>query len=222
MTAETQDHVFPTSWYPDSTPANVQRWTAPSCRHCNKESGEREQELFIRLALCIDPRKREASGISTKLARTFGKGEGISEEARKKREVFRDRILSDAQPYSAESTPHLIPGLGPHAGFPVEKLLQISISANLVYEVAKKIVRGCEFWLNNGRIIDPPHELSVFLAPSQEIPDVLALFEQTPTTHLGPGFRIRRAAVADDPLSALYEVVIWDSLKIYYSILPTD
>jgi hypothetical protein len=169
-----------------------------------------------------DHRKMEASGISTKLARTFGKGEGISEEARKKREAFRDRILSDARPHSAESRSHVIPGLGPHPGFPVEKLLQISISADLVYEVAKKIVRGCEFWLNNGHIIGPPYELSVFLAPAEEIPDVLKILGQIPATYLGPGFRIRRGAVTEDPFAALYEVLIWDSITIYYSILPPE
>ena len=86
---ETDDHVFPTSWYPDSTPQSVQRWKAPSCRVCNGNSGKKEQELFIRLALCINPRKNGALGISAKLARTFGIGEGISPADRQKRIAFR-------------------------------------------------------------------------------------------------------------------------------------
>src|ERR1035437_6096748 len=48
----TRDHVFPDSWYPESTPATVQRWTVPCCQPCNKELGVVESDLLVRLALC--------------------------------------------------------------------------------------------------------------------------------------------------------------------------
>jgi hypothetical protein len=34
-----------------------------------------------------------------------------------------------------------------------------------------------------------------------------------------PGFRVRRVATHEDPLSAIYEVVMWDSLTFYATIL---
>ena len=37
---------------------------------------------------------------------------------------------------------------------------------------------------------------------------------------LGPGLRIRRRGAQDDPLSVLYELVIWDTITAYASILP--
>ena len=43
----TKDHVFPSSWYPDTTPDEVQRWTAPSCQRCNVESGRLEEDLLV-------------------------------------------------------------------------------------------------------------------------------------------------------------------------------
>jgi hypothetical protein len=184
---QTEDHVFPKGWYPDSTPQTVQRWTAPSCRRCNKDSGEREQELLMLTALCVDPRKFEAAGISEKVKRSFGVGvSGLSVKEQKIREAYKSRILSSMTPYSEESKCHLIPGLGPHPGFPVEKQFQIQIPAKLVYEVAKKILRGCEFWLANGRIIAPPYELSVYLVPREEITDVLRMLDQCGVTQLGP------------------------------------
>src|SRR6516164_1177736 len=64
LVSGTKDHVFPDSWYPDSTPKSVQRWTVPSCARCNRESGEFENEAFIRLALCVDPRKEAAKGLA--------------------------------------------------------------------------------------------------------------------------------------------------------------
>jgi hypothetical protein len=48
---ETRDHVFPASWYPSTTPPEVQRWTVPSCTKCNGGLGKMERELFIRLAM---------------------------------------------------------------------------------------------------------------------------------------------------------------------------
>jgi hypothetical protein len=223
LAEQTEDHVFPKGWYPDSTPQSVQRWTVPSCQRCNRESGEREQELLMLTGLCVDPRKFEAAGIAEKVKRSFGVGRsGLSEKERKIREARKNRILSSLSRYTEEQKSYLVPGLGPHAGFPVEKQFQIQIPSELIYEVAKKIVRGCEFWLANGRIIEPPYELSVYLVPKEEIPDVLNILERGGVTELGPGFKIRRAGATDDPLSAIYEVTIWDSWTLYYGILPPE
>lgn len=40
--------------------------------------------------------------------------------------------------------------------------------------------------------------------------------------YLGPGFRVRRAGAYDEPIAALYEIVIWDSLKFYAVIVPPE
>jgi hypothetical protein len=40
--------------------------------------------------------------------------------------------------------------------------------------------------------------------------------------HLGPGLRIRRGGAHDDSLAALYELVMWDTLTVYASILPPE
>jgi hypothetical protein len=222
LVEETDDHVFPASWYPDSTPQSVQRWKAPSCRVCNGTSGKKEQELFIRLALCVDPRKIEAHGISSKLARTFGIGEGISPADKQKRTAFRDRILSEAKPISEENQAHIIPGLGPHPGFPIESQREIGIPAQVAYDVAKKIVRGCEFWFLDGRIIDPPYKLDVYMVHPEEIPGIVRMFDSINAVTLGPGFRVRRAAVREDPLSAMYQVEIWGTWTLYFTVLPPE
>lgn len=85
-----KDHVFPDSWYPESTPANVQRWTVPSCEACNGKFGAMEEEIFVRLELCIDPRRAAAAGISSKALRSFGIGAdaGLEEGEKRKREAL--------------------------------------------------------------------------------------------------------------------------------------
>ena len=50
----TRDHVFPASWYPESTSADIPRWTVPACKRCNERYGELERDLFLRLAACLD------------------------------------------------------------------------------------------------------------------------------------------------------------------------
>ena len=217
---QTEDHVFPKAWYPDSTPQTVNRWTAPSCRRCNKESGEREQELLLYMGLCVDPRKLEAAGIAERVKRSFGIGvKGLSPKETRIREARKNRVLASLKPFSENQQEHIIPGLGPHHGFPLKQQIALEIPSEAVYEVSKKIVRGCEFWLANGRIIDEPYDLSVYLAPQEEIADVLRMFQPFGPIHRGPGFRIRRAATREDPLSALYEIWIWDTWTIYCSIL---
>jgi 5-methylcytosine-specific restriction endonuclease McrA len=70
--ATTKDHVFPSSWYPDSTPETVQRWTVPSCTDCNTFLGKLETDLLVRLALCLEPASASAAGISSKALRSLG------------------------------------------------------------------------------------------------------------------------------------------------------
>jgi hypothetical protein len=127
--------------------------------------------------------------------------------------------LSEARPISPEALPHIIPGLGPHPETPVTSQLQLTIEAESIHEVVGKIVRGCEYWLARGRIVEPPYEIEIFF-PS-ETPEVVdqmtAAFALGPV-YLGPGLRIRRGGAKDEPLSALYELMMWETLMVYASI----
>lgn len=181
-----------------------------------------EKELFVRLALCVDPRKGAASGISKQAIRSFGVGAtGLSEKERRIREALRYKILKDIKPLTSDMQVYVLPGLGPHPGFPAEQQLQMEIPADMVHAVAKKILRGCEYWLGSGRIIEPPYDIEVFF-PRETPQDVLQVFAPFGPVYLGPGCRIRRAEAKEDSGVAMYEIVIWGSLTIYYSILPPE
>lgn len=224
LTKQTKDHVFPSSWYPDTTPDGVQRWTAPSCESCNGYFGRLEKELLVFLACCMNPQKPAARGLYQRVRRTMGIGvEGLTEEEKGHREARRRKLLNEAQPYSSEMLPHIIPGLGPHPETPASSQVQLRIEAESIHAVVKKIVRGCEYWLAGGRIIGNPYEVEVFF-PSEtpELVDkVMATFAFGPV-HLGPGLRIRRGGAQDDPLSAMYELVMWETMTVYASILPPE
>jgi hypothetical protein len=221
--ATTKDHVFPDSWYPESTPKTVQRWTVPSRRRCNGDLGEAEKKVFVRLALCVNPLKLAATGLSKKAIRSMGIGaKDIDEVEKRKRGALRNEVLKDARPFSEEARPHVLPGLGPHPGAPTGQQIQINISANRLYQVAKKVVRGCEYWFAGGRIVEVPYEIEIFFADQANVPDIVRAFNNFSAHHFGPGFRVRRGAAREDPWSAIYEVAIWDTLTFYATILAPE
>ncbi|HXJ06782.1 MAG TPA: DUF2934 domain-containing protein [Candidatus Acidoferrum sp.] len=149
--------------------------------------------------------------------------EGLSDEEKGHREARRRKLLIEAQPYSSEVLPHIIPGLGPHPEAPVSSQRVITMEEKSIQAVVKKIVRGCEYWLAGGRIVDPPYEIEVvFPSETTELVDkIMAAFAFGPV-HLGPGLRIRRGGAQDDPLSLLYELVMWETMTVYASILPPE
>ena len=224
MPKKTKDHVFPSAWYPDSTPATVQRWTAPSCERCNGESGEKEKQLLVRLALCINPQKLEVQGLAKRALASLGIGvTGLDDEEMRARKALRDGVFKDARPYTGENKEHIIPGLEVHPEAPPGQQLEIDIPSNTLWDVAKKIVRGSEYWLADGRIIEPPLEIDVLMVPAEELPtevaQLIAFFGQA---HLGPGLRLRRGAAQDGSGAVLYEIVVWDTITLYCSILPPE
>jgi hypothetical protein len=224
MAKKTKDHVFPDSWYPKSTPAKVQRWTVPSCPSCNHKYGEMENEVFVPLALCVNPRKIAAAGLSKKTLRALGIGSRgeLDADEKQKRQATKEKVLRGARPYSPEVQPHVLPGLGPHPEVSQNQQLQILVAGEKLQQVFGKIVRGCEYWLANGRIVEPPCELTVHFVHDADVPDVVRLLGPFGSLHLGPGFRVRRAGAHDEPLAALYEIVLWETLKFYAMIVPAE
>lgn len=215
--------MFPKSWYPETTPGEVQRWTVPSCGSCNNKLGGMEREVFTRLALCVDPRKAEVAGLSAKAMRSMGIGaEGLSPEEVERRRAQKLKIIRSTAPFEAGTA--TLPGLGPHPGFPEDKQLQIGIPADLLREVAKKIVRGCEYVLAR-RIVEKPYDVGIYFVHEHNVPNQLVRAFEGPsaeTTHLGPGFSVTRAAAHDEPNAVVYKVVVWGTLVIYAAILPAS
>ena len=136
--ATTKDHVFPDSWYPESTPTTVQRWTVPCCVRCNGELGQAETEVFVRLALCVNPQKIAASGLSQRAIRSMGiRARELGENEKRIRDALKNRVLKGARPISEEGRRNLLPGLGPHPEAPSEQQILIDIPAELLHRVGK-------------------------------------------------------------------------------------
>jgi hypothetical protein len=221
LRGKTKDHVFPASWYPDNTPQAVQRWTVPSCARCNGTLGKIEKEMFVRLALCPDPTKLEASGMSKSALRTLGIGvANLDPKEKAYRIALLKKVFAKAKRLKDYGEISLLPGAGPHTGFPAGEQLTITIPEEILRRVSEKIVRGCEYKLNGGAYVEKPLEVKVYFIHDRGSEDLTAFVEKLPATTLGPGFEVRRGqAPPEEGLHiVIYRIVIWGTLKIYATI----
>ncbi len=218
----TKDHVFPTSWYPETTPEDTRRWTAPSCGECNNSLGSMEKKVFSRLILCVDPQKPEAAGLYAKLKRSLGVGvDDLSKEEAAHRQRQKLGLMAAIGPHNPATSASILPGLGSHTGFKDEDLPRIRIPGDLLLKVYEKIVRGCEYVLA-GRIIEEPYSVQIYFVHDHNVPEDLARGLESPAAehvHMGPGFRVVRVAAHDDPNAIAYEITLWGSAYFFAFIM---
>jgi len=178
-----------------------------------------ERDLFVRLAICVDPTKAAASGLSERAVRSLGaRADGLSDRERQIRSKLKAEILAEVTPFVGSS--NVLPGLGPHVGFPDVQQYQIAFPQNSIEQVAKKIVRGCEYTIAQKRFIEAPYALQIYFAHESEIQDVIKVFKPFGPIYLGPGFRVTRAPAVDESMAVMYKIDIWDTWTIYGVILP--
>lgn len=206
------DHVFPDSWYPTSTPSTVQRWTAPSCPPCNRKFGQLEQDLLIRLVLCLDSRSDAARGLDEKVFEALGLDvNGLSEKEKAIRNGLRAKIRSEFVPQAeVAEMPGRIPGLGPRPDEPQGPGILLPWAALAM--IAEKIARGCEYrYKNKRRLVEPPYGIRVLLPQSDASQDPVASFGEV--LDFGPGCKITRGFASEDPGIVRYWISIWDTLN---------
>lgn len=223
-TDRTKDHIFPKQWYPDNTPGDVQRPTAPACAPCNNALGKLEVRLFRKLAMCIDHTKPEVSGIQKKLFADLGIGIDMRLLKPAKineiriRQANARKLLADSEPYREGMI--AFPGLGPRPGFPMEGLRSIPVPEAELKPVCEKIMRGLEYAYKE-RYVEKPYRLEIqFVDEDADIANVEKMFATRLPDTIGPGFKVERLHADEDPNTVLYRVIVWGTLTIYGCILP--
>lgn len=221
----TRDHVFPKQWYPDNTPETLQRPVAPACSDCNNALGRLETKLFKKMAMCVDHKKAEASGIKKKLFTDLGFGIDLRLLSPKKlkeieiRRAAAKKLLDSAEPYTKDVKP--FPGLGPAEGYPLESLKMIPVPEEELLPVSEKIIRGLEYHYRQ-RYVEEPYRLDIHFVDSADISEVEKLLTERLPDIYGPGFKVERLHTAEDPDTVLYRVTVWGTIQIYGSIIPPD
>jgi len=221
---ETKDHVFPKSWYPDTTGEDVQRPTAPCCKPCNKRFGNMGNALLQKLGLCVDRRKEEASGIAAKALRAVGVGveSELSEKEKRIRAKLKAKLLKEAITYGEikgdlTDKSGVLPGFGLHAGFEPDSQMVVFADQQMMKEVCGKIIRGLEHYVA-GRYVKSPYRLDVFFIKDEDIGKVGLQFGP-PELYLGPGFQVQRMAAVDGPENVIYRIRIWNTWFVHGTVI---
>lgn len=205
----TADHVFPSSWYPDTTPSTVQRWTVPVCTECNNKHGQLENDLLTRLMLCIDPSLEGVSGLKFKVLRSLGLDiDGLSKAEKERREARRAKIRAElTRDENLLNGPARVPGLPAHE----DSQYGVPIPYAGLSIITEKIVRGAEYKLH-GRYVEPPYKVLTFIHDSDSVPQPFRPFLYS--YDLGHGCRIRRLKTIEDANVVRYWITVWGTLHI--------
>jgi len=209
---ETREHVIPFSWYPDSTPGHVQRWTVPSHKRCNNSFALDEQYVFEKLATTIDPRAEGARGIWDRVYRGLNPAAGKSEKSTKARARARERLLNSIVPTSDITTEMLRHGYKAISNTnPASQLL--TIKAERLERVIKKIL-DCAHYKITGAPPMGDYEFAFNVVGLEQFSSAWEERGQYLNWEgLGPGVAVGNNFSSDaDGRGALIQIFLWESL----------
>lgn len=216
------DHVFPVSWYPDSTPQNLEKWKIPSCKPCNDEYGKIEKQLGQILSMSIDPTKLESKGIYNRLRRGFDPKHAKNTKDRKARERERKRVLDEFIYGDDIPGEGIYPGLGERWERPRQDQVALRVPKKFIDQLGTKIVRGIAY-LEDDNLIEDSHVIEHYAVEASGavmFEDAITQFGHSLSR--GPGIVVDRAVTQDDGISAIYKITIWGEFITYVSILPKE
>ncbi len=213
----TEDHIPPYSWYPNSTPLNLEKWTVPSCEACNKKLGAIEEELFDRLSVCLDENDPAAFGLAMQPKKQKHAGRYMK--------FLNDTLTSYAPYLYNEGINNVLKRGTPKEG--VRTKYMVRIPGEKLYAINEKIIRGLEFILrgrliesNKGMMILTPHannkEHEEWITKWDK--DLLIPYEEN--VHRGPGFTIRYATNPRDDDWIVYNFLLWNHLEVWALVYP--
>lgn len=218
----TWDHVFPESWYPETTSTDIEKWKIPACEPCNREYGRLEQDLMLRIGLRIDPNAFEAAGVVPKVLRSLNPRFAKNEKDRRARESKRDQILKQVLKGTDIPLSVVYPQFGEKWGRPSEQQVAVPIPKKSVDRLFEKIIRGLAY-IEDARFIEPPHAVSLYPLGDAHASIFTSLLDKFGTVHArGPGIVVRRAIAPEDDLSAIYEITIWGTFQTYAVVLGSE
>lgn len=214
------DHVLPESWYPKSTPPDMEKWKVPSCLACNSEYGKIEQDLLIKFGLCLDPNHPDTKDVVERALRSINGKYGKNPLDQKRRDQKKQKILKDAGQFAKIPDHGVYPNFGPvHPPSP-EGYIGIFLPKSHLEKVAEKIVRGIT-QVTDGSLIDSQYDLDIYVLDDESASSIIQMIDRYgEQLHRGSALLVRRAVIPEDRRSGFYAIEIWGRFKIYASVTP--
>lgn len=215
------DHVLPESWYPDSTPLNLSKWTAPSCVPCNDALAKVEDEFLRLVSVCLDPDNPASASIVEKANRSRNPKSAADGREQRIRGAAGKQLHSRLLHGSKIPNTGIYPSLNDKFETPREERVAVMLSAKSFKNITEKMVRGI-FWVLDKKFIEPPYSVSFFALTEAGTAPIRELLSMNGELYdRGPGLKIHRA-VATDGLSSAFEIILWDQVKLHAMIAPGD
>lgn len=220
----TDDHVVPRSWYPDSTPINLEKWTAPACKECNHELGRIEARLLEVMGLCVDPEAGESLGIAQKALRALDPAAAATRRDRDHRDRKRRSLLRRAIPAEHVDPRSVVPGFEARSLLAdrLESPPGLPVPVRDFERFVEKIVRGVIYAIR-GSYVEQTHRIAIERVRGeggQPFKDLLGRFG---TTHRkGPGVEIALASTNDGTGSHLVGIKLWGRAEWFATVMPRE
>lgn len=216
----TADHWLPKSWYPSSTAPELAKWSFPCCQRCNSRLSQVEDRLRHRLALALDPASAAAEGILESAHRSFDPAVAKNERDARTRTSRRAALMRDIVRGDKLPAHSILPGLGPAADVPLDQQVVTLIDPADLEQFVEKLVRGLTY-LQLRAYIEPDHFISMQLLSDADAHIYTdSLDKSGQVVDRSPGIVARVERAFSDPLSALFEFVVWNRLRVFASVRP--
>lgn len=216
----TSDHVFPKSWYPETTPDNIEKWQMPSCIECNQKYSKIENDLLIRLSLGLVPGEHDSLGVTDKGLRGTNPEFGKSTKDKLRRKKKREQLLKEIRNASEYSDENFLPGLNNYFGLEKSRLHALQIPEKSLIALGEKIIRGVTY-VEKNIILDKKYKVEIMFLKENIQSEILEIIRKnSKTLHQGPGIIVKIATPDDDSVMGWFEILVWGKIKFYGVILP--
>ncbi len=212
------DHVFPASWYPNSTPPNLEKWQIPSCIPCNSNYGKLESDFLTKVGLCLDPDDPASRSIVQTALRSVRPSAARNPRDAQHRLNRGRKILSET--LQGEEIPDhgIFPGLHNRFTEPGEEPVALLLPVDSFQLITEKIVRGI-FYIEEQRVIESPNKIDFFVLAGEDAAFWEQVLEKFGTVYARePGIVVRRAVAPEDGISSLFAITFWQQFKTYASV----
>ena len=214
----TRDHVVAGSWYPRSTPIEVQRITVLACQDCNTNRySADERYLLLRLSACVDPSLPAAEGVWEQARQAMDVFNAPNEQERKHRQAAWDAFNGDTDETGTAADGGMLPAFVSNSQMGSSVLVRIQ--ADRLESVVGKWSLGFHsyVWKKPAPI---EAAVSIFHLKESDASEIFLFADERWTMiDLGPGIRIRYITDGDGTeRHTVYEFQIWGRVIAHASI----
>lgn len=209
----TDDHIIAGAWFPDTTPATVQRWTAPACRSCNNSFSSLERYVHARLAACIDPTHPAAAEMWDKAKSSIDPRRARSHRDREHRTRQRDAFWKNLRAL-AEPPAHTLPFSV--SNFTKGSRTGLMIEAPKLDALCKKWGRGLYYKIH-GIPVSASAEIEIIHPSEGATHNAFGRFwDQRTIIDAGPGIQVSYLSAEEGNKRAdVYLFTIWNQFEVF-------